>query len=296
MGDSEKKIGDMIKSDVAVLENELPFLKHSPESPKDQDLSDEKALTDAYYDLHLAERKLTDAESRMNLISAEERKLSKSILTTIRKLQNSKFDEERVGDKLDIFEKLEILSQGIKAVSGLKEEWDNLVRYFQDFKLRIDFLLGVPLDNFLEMAENDNKNSKYKDTAIRVSKEQLYQLAYSTSITAYNIHHKASAYIQISETYFMPAVSGLNTLIQLDHQANIMLEKINEILLDQEKEFDYAVNKRIRDLKKQFSIKVLDRLPAGLKSKAQHIETETKEKIDTAIDEFSSTIDDFLYI
>merc|ERR1712004_730963 len=163
-----------------------------------------------------------------------------------------------------------------------------------------------------EMAENDNRNSKYKDTAIRVSKEQLYQLAYSTSITAYNIHHKALAYVKISETYFMPAVSGLNTLIaldrdsdkieilrkktQLDDQANIMLKKINDILLEQEKEFDFAVNKRIRDLKKQFSIEVLDRLPVELKSKAQHIEMETKEQIDTAIDELSSTIDDVLDI
>ena len=111
----KKKIGEMIKSDVAVLENELPFLKHSPESPKDQDLSDEKALADAYYDLHLAERKLTDAEARMNWISAEERELSKYISTTLRKLQNYKFDEERVGNKLDILEKLEILSQGIKV-------------------------------------------------------------------------------------------------------------------------------------------------------------------------------------
>ena len=82
----------------------------------------------------------------------------------------------------------------------------------------------------------------------------------------------------------------------MDRQANIMLEKTNDILLDQEKEFDYAVNKRIRDLKKQFSIEVLDRLPVELKSKAQHIEMETKEQIDTAIDEFSSTIDDVLDI
>merc|ERR1712213_34034 len=53
--DSKKKIKIMIKSDVAILEKELPFLKKSPKSPKDDDLSDREALSDATYALQLGE-------------------------------------------------------------------------------------------------------------------------------------------------------------------------------------------------------------------------------------------------
>merc|ERR1711976_1129202 len=179
--DLRKKIKAMIKSDVAILEKELPFLKKSPKSPKDEDLSDREALSDATYALQLAERKLKDAERDMDLLAAEEKELSKTILNTMKNLQNYKIESKQ------LYQQFQILSEGIKAVAALQKEWDNLVRYFQDFALRVDVLLGTPLNTFLDLAKANYENEFYKDVANRVSKEQLYQLAYSTSISAHNI-------------------------------------------------------------------------------------------------------------
>merc|ERR1711971_231884 len=294
--DLKKKIKAMIKSDVAVLENELPFLKKSPKSPTDEGISDREALSDASYALELAERKLKDAETRMDVIAAEENELSKTILETMKNLQNYKIESKQ------LYQQLEILSQGIKAVAALQKEWDNLVRYFQDFALRVDVLLGTPLNTFVELAEANYDNELYKDVANRISREQLYQLAYSTSISAHNIHHEAAAYVELSGKHFMPVVSELTELIALDRdddkseikrreariktQADTMWIKINNILLDRERKFDNAVEARIKELRNLFTYEIVEKLPPALKKEVPQIVGKANEDVNNAMDDF----------
>jgi len=294
--DLKKKIKAMIKSDVAVLEKELPFLKKSPKSPTDEGLSDREALSDATYALQLAERKLKDAEGRMDRITAEEKELSKSILDTMKKLQNYKIESKQ------LYQQLQILSDGIKAVAALQKEWDNLVRYFQDFALRVDVLLGTPLNTFVDLAKANYENELYKDVANRVSKEQLYQLAYSTSISAHNIHHEAAAYVELSDKHFMPVVAELTELIALDRdndkaeikrrdakiqkQADTMWIAINNILVERERKFDNAVEARIKELRHLFTYEIVEKLPQELKEEVPQINMEAKEEIDNAMDDF----------
>jgi len=294
--DLKKKIKAMIKSDVAILEKELPFLKKSPKSPKDDDLSDREALSDATYALQLAERKLKDAEREMDLLAAEEKQLSKTILDTMKNLQNYKIESKQ------LYQQLQILSEGIKAVAALQKEWDNLVRYFQDFALRVDVLLGTPLNTFVDLAKANYENELYKDVANRVSKEQLYQLAYSTSISAHNIHHEAAAYVELSDKHFMPVVSELTELIALDRdndkaeikrrdakiqkQADTMWIAINNILVERERKFDNAVEARIKELRHLFTYEIVEKLPQELKEEVPQINMEAKEDIDNAMDDF----------
>jgi len=298
--DLKKKIKAMIKSDVAILEKELPFLKKSPKSPKDEDLSDREALSDATYALQLAERKLKDAERDMDLLAAEEKELSKTILNTMKNLQNYKIESKQ------LYQQLQILSEGIKAVAALQKEWDNLVRYFQDFALRVDVLLGTPLNTFLDLAKANYENEFYKDVANRVSKEQLYQLAYSTSISAHNIHHEAAAYVELSDKHFMPVVSELTQLTALDRdddkaeikrrdakiqkQADSMWIAINNILVERERKFDNAVEARIKELRHQFTYEIVEKLPQELKKEVPLINMEAKEEIDNAMDDFLNGI------
>merc|ERR1711976_140574 len=298
--DLKKKIKAMIKSDVAILEKELPFLKKSPKSPKDEDLSDREALSDATYALQLAERKLKDAERDMDLLAAEEKELSKTILNTMKNLQNYKIESKQ------LYQQLQILSEGIKAVAALQKEWDNLVRYFQDFALRVGVLLGSPLNTFLDLAKANYENEFYKDVANRVSKGQLYQLAYSTSISAHNIHHEAAAYVELSDKHFMPVVSELTQLTALDRdddkaeikrrdakiqkQADSMWIAINNILVERERKFDNAVEARIKELRHQFTYEIVEKLPQELKKEVPLINMEAKEEIDNAMDDFLNGI------
>jgi len=292
----KKKIKAMMKSDVAALEKDLPFLKKSPKSPTDEGLSDREALSDATYALELAQTKLKEAEKRMDTIAAEEKELSKTILDTMKKLQDYEITSKQ------LYQQLEILTAGIKAVAALQKEWDNLVRYFQGFAARVDVMLGTPLNTFVDLAKASHENELYKDVANRVSKEQLYQLAYSTSISAHNIHHEAEAYVELSDKHFMPVVSELNELIALDRdddkseiikreakissQAESMRIAINNILVEREREFDNAVEARIKELKNLFTYEIVEKLPQELKSEVPQINMEAKEEIDKLIEDW----------
>jgi len=229
--------------------------------------SSKEALSDASYALELAERKLKDAKNRMDVLVAEKNQLNGTQKLTSAKLAKGKLTEQ-----------LQLLYLDITGLKALASTLDNFIRYFQEFAQRIDVLLETPLNTFVDLTEHFYENELYKDVANRpVSREMLYKLLISISVSAHNIYDEAAAYVELSREHFMPVVSELTELIALDRdddkseikrreariktQADTMWIEINNILLDRERKFDNAVEARIKELRNLFTDEIVAKLP-----------------------------------
>ena len=124
---------------------------------------------------------------------------------------------------------LVVIHRGLKAFATLRQQWSQLILFFQSISNLIKCSLSPKLNNFVESADEMSKMSKIT----KLSKEIVYQSAFQSVKVGYVVNHLASCYLSISRDHLMPLVLQLFQLIILDKDSDKTKIKEKKITLEE---------------------------------------------------------------
>ncbi|KAJ8261636.1 hypothetical protein GJAV_G00156550 [Gymnothorax javanicus] len=150
--------------------------------------------------------KVRDLYEKKSELMAEKKKELTEILVT---LQNCKVTE------IDFNATIKILSEGLRAMGEVQEQWQKMVGFFQMVSNLIKTCLKTSLDDFVRTSEKTtNKALKYSSRMFM--KDMIYNQAFQASNVSSLVNMISGTYTEVSNKYLMDSVSKLSTLMSMD--------------------------------------------------------------------------------
>uniref|UniRef100_A0ABM5FIG6 Uncharacterized protein n=1 Tax=Pogona vitticeps TaxID=103695 RepID=A0ABM5FIG6_9SAUR len=172
------------------------------------------------------------------------------ILNHMRKCETKEIDFEKAR---------KMLIDGLSAFEQVKEQWENMVRFFQMISSLTESCLNCRITEFVSSAESVQKIASYFSNDFL--KDLIYKQASSASNVAHLVHMISSTYTEISSQYLLGSISSLGRLISMDpsnpsfeeecrklaHGCNSAQNAIKGLILQRKKEFENCVYGRVAE-------------------------------------------------
>ncbi|XP_061108252.1 uncharacterized protein LOC133135340 [Conger conger] len=117
--------------------------------------------------------------------------------------------------EIDFTTTIRILSEGLRAMGKVKEQWQKLVRFFQMVSNLMKTSLTKSLEDFAKTGEKAS-NTKLKYSSKMFLKDMIYNQAFYASNIASLVNMIAGTYTEVSDKYLMDPVSRLSKLMCLE--------------------------------------------------------------------------------
>ncbi|XP_029443654.1 uncharacterized protein LOC115083775 [Rhinatrema bivittatum] len=127
------------------------------------------------------------------------------ILCTMRKCEIREIDFEKAK---------EMLNKGLDALGRVKEQWEQMVRFFQMMSNLTETCLSRSIMDMVSSAESVPHIPNYTSDAF--VKDQIYNKAFNASNIAHLVHMISETYTEVSNNYLMKQVSRLGRLMAMD--------------------------------------------------------------------------------
>ncbi|KAJ8261619.1 hypothetical protein GJAV_G00156370 [Gymnothorax javanicus] len=157
---------------------------------------------------------------------------------------------------IDFTTAIRMLSEGLRAMGQVKEQWQKLVRFFQMVSNLMKTCLSKSLKDFTQKSATA---SALKYSQKMFMKDMIYYQAFYASNIASLVNMISGTYTEVSDLYLMDAVSKLSTLMSMDvTQPEFQNERIQMALSC--KEAEKGIRNRVRKNKADFEMKTKQRL------------------------------------
>ncbi|KAJ8261634.1 hypothetical protein GJAV_G00156530 [Gymnothorax javanicus] len=212
--------------------------------------------------------KVRDLYKKNSEYMAEKNKELTDILVT---LQNCKVTE------IDFNATIKILTEGLRAMGEVQEQWQKMVGFFQMVSNLIKTSLKTSLDDFVRTSEKTtNKAMKYSSRMFM--KDMIYNQAFQASNVSNLVNMISGTYTEVSSQYLMDSVSKLSTLMSMDVTKPDFQTKRLE-MQNSCKDAEEGIRSLVKRNKETFERKTkerLEKIESGLKAV---LPAESEEKI-----------------
>ncbi|XP_029362737.1 uncharacterized protein LOC115046477 [Echeneis naucrates] len=116
-------------------------------------------------------------------------------------------------EEVDFKTTIEMLKKGLSAMGRVKEQWENMVHFFQMVSGIVRTSLSGPM---LEFADQSKSVQTLPYDKRLFTKDILYKQAFQASNIANLVHMIAGTYTQVSNNFLMDRVSSLGRLMAMD--------------------------------------------------------------------------------
>lgn len=130
-------------------------------------------------------------------------------------------------DQMTTENAIAMLQKGITLMNDLKENWSKLVEFFSAVSNAIETIGGQPVQDLVIHLEKTVNSKSYRNTdplktfVINSIKKKLGK---ANQVTTF-IHKMMSTYYRISNEYFMPRVSTLDSLMKFRNSSNFSIQQ-----------------------------------------------------------------------
>ncbi|KPP74328.1 hypothetical protein Z043_106524 [Scleropages formosus] len=198
-------------------------------------------------------------------------------------------------EKIDYEETLEVLSEGLKALGQVKEQWSKLVQFFQMISNLIKTCLNQNLNKFVMDCKSIPQIEGYTHSAY--VKDLIYQQAFQASNVSSLVNMISETYVTVSRKHLMDRVSALGTLMSLkpsDQEFNLTRMRLMEGCKQSKAEIEALVSKNMKEFSDSVEerIATIDRnlkpaLPSSSGERVKEIEESYRKEPDILIRELS---------
>uniref|UniRef100_A0A3B1IQE6 Uncharacterized LOC103029820 n=1 Tax=Astyanax mexicanus TaxID=7994 RepID=A0A3B1IQE6_ASTMX len=161
----------------------------------------------AYFQIEQSEKLLKQTTERYDKYLENVERSSKELDNIVIELQGL------IPKEMDFNKKIKVLAKGLAAMGNVRQQWENLVSFFQMLSNLIKTTLTVHLKNFNQTVDT---TVKYNYTYSEFVKDQIYMCALNASATAYMINMISTTYTEVSNSYLMTGISTLGRLMTMD--------------------------------------------------------------------------------
>ena len=208
-------------------------------------------------------------------------------------------------DKVDFDSIKQTLASGIKALADVREQWGQLVRFFQMMSNLIKCSLHTSLKDFIDYSKKGRELKLGHLPLSATFRDLIFNQATEANRVAYAVQVISKTYVEVSNNHLMDRVTKLNQLIAVDpsnaheiqlkrndlHNGTRAAQKaILSIMRRERQEFDERLEGRIRQIEREVEA-VLPPLPAkeieaikkvvkgGIKQSEEDLEREADELV-----------------
>ena len=205
-------------------------------------------------------------------------------------------------DEVDFDSIRKTLTEGIKALAGVREQWGKLVQFFQMMSNLIKCSLHTSLKDFVDYSE-EGRALKIGNLPLSATfRDLIFEQATEANRVAYAVQVISSTYVNVSSEHLMDRVTKLNQLIAINpsNTSEIVIKRndlhsgtqaaqnaIKSIMQKKREEFDERLESRIRQIERDVEA-VLPPLPANeieaiqqaVKSGADQTEEDLEKEVD----------------
>lgn len=193
--------------------------------------------------------------------------------------------------EIDFNTTIKMLSKGLGAMGRVKQQWENMVLFFQMVSSIVEISLNNSLKHFALTAEKTNP-LPYNDKLF--CKDLLYNQAFQATNIASLVHKISATYTEMSSKYLMNSISSLGTLltmdknspeflrtrVQLQESCDMAQKYLSGVVQKNQNEFENNIESRMQKIETE----LLAILPAATPKEIRRIE-ETVERGFTDADE-----------
>jgi len=270
--------------------------KATPEGVKAGMKAEKKADGIQEHAVRNAQAKFDTTREMFNTAKDDYAKTTQSLLETNKKLNESLLKISQLdASTASLRDILDMLQEGLKLLTKLKDQWSKLSLFFQE------------MANLIKMASD--KTKQFVDYAKEgelssYAKNQVYVYARESVTIGYVVHRIASGYFEFSRDHLMAPVSQIPRLMVLnaeDDKAEIQERKAEVMkgckdatrelklkIMSEKDEYDSALKARMKRIKEEFDV-LTESLPQAEKQK---ISLAVKSGIEKSEDMIGD-IDDF---
>ncbi|RVE65125.1 hypothetical protein OJAV_G00133430 [Oryzias javanicus] len=232
-----------------------PMMYRAQENSGSQSAS-QRATKNAYFRIEQSQEQLKQKqeshEKSVQNVEQSQRELTEILV----EMQNCKIQE------IDFDTTIKMLVKGMDAMGRVKEQWEQMVRFFQMMAIIVKTSLGTTLHNFV-MTSEDTKKLSYNSKLF--AKDMLYNQAFEAYNIASLVHMISETYCEVSNKYLMDSVSSLGKLMAMDKEKpEFMYERlklqescheagdgIRDLVLREKKEYDRKTDARMAQLERE---------------------------------------------
>ncbi|XP_061108865.1 uncharacterized protein LOC133135685 [Conger conger] len=117
--------------------------------------------------------------------------------------------------EIDFNTTIRILSEGLRAMGNVKEQWQKLVRFFQMVSNLVKTCLSKSLKDFAKTGETASSTT-FKYSSRMFLKDTIYNQAFHASNIVSLVNMIAGTYTEVSAKYLMDGIGRLSKLMALD--------------------------------------------------------------------------------
>ena len=177
----------------------------------------------------------TDIESENSIINKKEESMKsnearriENKCTSVKEMAalSSKISETLIkisttdAKKLDIEAIKELLREGIEKVAELEAHWKRLVVFFEEISSVTEVAMGKAIEDFAGAAKSAKLQGKVAEGSSNslktFTKKKLIQFAFDAYSRCNGVSIVSKSYLKISDTYLMPSIIQLGTLVAID--------------------------------------------------------------------------------
>ena len=281
-----------------------PLDTKSPNTAKLQDTSPSEGLLEnqtkaARFKTETAKSVLLDAKRRHDEAykqMREENERLEKIISDMAKLSIDKVDFDAIR---------KTLTQGIKALADVREQWGKLVRFFQMMSNLIKCSLHTSLKDFVDYSKEGRELKIGNISLSSTFRDLIFEQATEANRVAYAVQVISKTYVEVSSNHLMDRVTKLNQLIAVDptNAREIQLKRnelhsgtqnaqkaIQSIMKREREEFDERLEGRIRQIEREVEA-VLPPLPA---KEIEAIKQAVKSGTEQSEDDLDQEVDDLV--
>jgi hypothetical protein len=300
--EEKKKLKALVDIDSTMLSGTPGITKKGPNNrnlkkraAENDDEDDADKIKSAHMKLMTLKEQLNRAQEQNRQESRRARKLNEDLQKSMDKLDQ--FNSVNA----TLFETIEVLREGLQSLGELREQWAQLVLFFEEMASLINLNLGKPLKDFVERAKATKNiiDQDGKDAIGDYSKETLYEIAYKASSTAFVVNRRADAYHKISQDHLMPTANKIPKLMALDPadpsqfqqmkdgKAQVIAESqasiaaIQEIIKESQEDYENKIEAKKKELDNNFKLAGIPELESREKRDLENQIKETGENINS---------------
>jgi len=300
--EEKKNLKALVNIDSIMLSGTPGITKKGPNNrnlkkraAENDDEDDADKIKSAHMKLMTLKEQLDGAQEQSRQESIRARKLNEDLQKSMDKLDQ--FNSVNA----TLFETIEVLREGLQSLGELREQWAQLVLFFEEMATLINLNLGKPLKDFVERskATKNSIDQNGQDSIGDYTKEMLYEIAYKASSTAFVVNKRADAYHKISKKHLMPTANKIPKLMALDPSSPSQLQQmkdgkaqviaeaqasiaaIQEIIKKSQEDYENQIEAKKKELDNNFKLAGIPDLESRVKRDLENQIKETGENINS---------------
>lgn len=221
----------------------------------------------AKYELDKFRMRVENSKDELERAQAEYDKICKSQEQANEKLASILAEVAKINLMTADFEVIiDLLSRGLRELAHLKEQWGEMIHFFQTVSSLIGSSMNIRLKSFGDYCRAEKERVVPGYSLAHFKRDLLYNQVFQASEIAQFLYHVTDSYVDVSKKFLVPNVERLMLLIQLDPdtqkkkiqtrlkdleaECKTSQREIKTLVQRKKQEFDSYVKQKFRNIKR----------------------------------------------